>query len=78
MTLMLITTTWILGLALVAGLCMAASRGDCQPEAALCEAHLDRPRGSGEIGHRASAAPTARRAGAAEHGELAGAGRAAA
>jgi len=70
MTLLLIPAIWILGLALVAGLCMAARRGDSQPEAA-CDAH--------GVNLRASVdSRQGRRATAAEHGEFAGAGRAAA
>lgn len=71
MTLLLIPAIWILGLALVAGLCMAASRGDSQQVPARTEARQDRRRLQGEKSHGTGA----RRA---EHGELAGAGRAAA
>ena len=76
MTLLLIPAIWILALALVAGLCMAASRGDSQQTEARPETRQDRRRMAGKSRHPAIAVPAERRA-AGDHGELAGAGQAA-
>jgi hypothetical protein len=78
MPLVLIPTIWIVGLALVAGLCMAARRGDSQPADLTTQAHAELPGASGETWQGSSTSPAARRVAGAEHGELAGTGRAAA
>ena len=62
MTLLLISTIWIAGLALVAGLCMAASRGDCKPEDLSTQAYAEIPGASGETWQGPSTSPAARRA----------------
>jgi len=77
MTLLLIPAIWILALALVAGLCMAASRGDSQHAEAGPETRQDRRRVAGESRPATIATPATRRA-AVDHGELAGASQAAA
>ena len=76
MTLLLIPTIWILGLAIVAGLCVAARRGDSALELVSSRAKAANVRASDEA--RLGSRSAARRAGGSEHDEFVGAGRAAA